>query len=139
MFVERYQTPLCLDEVFEKIRIERNQRKGHASNLKGQLAEKRVLRAAFQLCEQASWLFVARLADKNEDASGIDVVVYSSIGKLYLQVKSSHCGARKFRIKRPTAKVMIVIVDPEMNDQKIERKVYDALCRLRCYFSKGYV
>lgn len=134
----QYSTPPQLDEVFEKIRNERNLRQGQASNLKGRVAEERVLRAALRLCEETDWLYIARLATSKEDESGIDVVVYSSIGKLYIQVKSSHCGARKFRSKRPLTKVIVVIIDGEMSSVKIEHKVYDALCRLRCYFSKGY-
>ncbi len=38
----------------------------------------------------------ARLATRREDAAGIDVVVASDVGALYLQIKSSRLGVRKF-------------------------------------------
>lgn len=132
----RQALPLELAAAFEKIRLERNLRQGVLSRLKGQLAEERVFRAAIGLCETYDWIFAARPANRKEDGRGIDIVVYSEWGKLYLQVKSSHSGARRYRDKRPTAKTMVVIVDPDMDDVKVRNKTYEALCRLRRYFQK---
>ena len=137
MYTDRYTMPPQLAEAFERARVERNVSTGQAANRKGKLAEDRVLSAAFVVCEKEEWLYVARPATMMEDHDGIDIIVYSSIGKLFLQVKSSHCGARQFRYKRPDAKVIVIIVDPDMGDDKIENKVRDALGRLRKYFMKN--
>lgn len=135
MYLEHTTTPL-LAEAFERIKTETNLQRGHAANLKGRLAEERALAAAFIACEKESWLYVARAATRTEDADGIDIVVYSEVGKLFLQVKSSHYGARRFRYKRPSAKVMVVIIEPEMSAEKVMNKVHVALCRLHQYFMK---
>lgn len=135
MYTERVMSPL-LAEAFAYIKEERNQRWGRASNQKGEVAEWRCRQAASELCDLHTWLQSARRASRQEDARGIDVVVESDIGLLYIQVKSSRFCARKFRQKRPNSKAIVVIITPDMDDAKVRNKVYDALCRLRQHFMK---
>lgn len=131
-----YITPTALVEAFEIIRTRRNLEIGRASNIKGALAEKRCLDAAEELCKTHDWLLSARSCTKQEDARGIDIVVESDIGFLYIQVKSSRICAWSFRQKRSRSKAIVVIIPPEMADEKVRDKVFHALCRLRRYFMK---
>lgn len=120
--------PPTLAEVFNKHRSDENLRRGHAANRKGKTAEERVLVAADLASTEFSWLQSCRLATKAEDSRGIDVVASTAIGPLYIQVKSSHHGVRHYKQKRRKARVIIVIIDPLMSDEKVWRKVRGALC-----------
>lgn len=120
--------PPALTEVFERHRIEENLRRGRAANKKGKVAEERALTAAELISTEISWLQACRLATKTEDNKGIDLVAITAIGPLYIQVKSSYSQARRYRLKRRKARVGVVIIDPEMSDEKVRRKVREALC-----------
>lgn len=45
------------------------------------------------------WILGVRQATHAEDANGIDVVVSTDVGKLFLQVKSSKAGLQRWRAK----------------------------------------
>jgi hypothetical protein len=119
--------PPALTKVFERYRIEQNLKRGHLANLKGRTAEERVLRAAEHLSLECSWIQSCRLATKIEDAKGIDVVVETYFGPLYIQVKSSRRGVRHYKQKRRKARVIIVVIEPEMQESKVRDKVSGAL------------
>lgn len=109
---------------------------GHRANEKGRLAEQRCLESVNELRVKSPWIYGARLANLKEDARGIDVVVETDLGKLYLQVKSSHYGAHKFRRKRPKAKAIVIIIPADMTDQKLQNTVAVRLGCLRKYIKK---
>ena len=59
------------------------------------------------------WLKFARLATHNEDSKGIDIVVDSDVGKIYLQVKGSSAHQIQFEAshKRKVEIMPVIIVD----------------------------
>lgn len=122
-----WREPPVLAEVFDRHRDEINKKTGRAANVKGRTAEERTLMAVELISTNISWVLGGRLATKKEDARGIDVVAETPIGPLYIQVKSSHCGAHRYKRKRRKARVIIVIIEPEMSDVKIREKVTGAL------------
>lgn len=128
--------PPPLVEAFLRAQQIENYNTGHRANEKGKLAELRCLNAVSELIGICSWIHHVRLATSKEDARGIDVVVETDVGKLYLQVKSSHNGARKYRYKRPRAKTIILIIMPEMSNEKIFNTVQVRLGCLRKHFKK---
>jgi hypothetical protein len=109
---------------------------GQRANEKGHLAERRCLQSVNELCVRYPWIYGARLANLKEDSRGIDVVVETDLGKLYLQVKSSHYGAHKYRRKRPHAKTIIIIIPSDMTDAKLQNAVVDRLNCLRKHIKK---
>lgn len=119
--------PPALLEAFERAQERENLTVGRRANEKGRLAEWRCLQAALVACAASHWLHNARLATQREDARGIDIVVATNLGNIYLQVKSSHHGAKKFRRKRPKSKAIVIIVHPDMTDGKLQNKVSGAL------------
>jgi hypothetical protein len=119
--------PPALTEVFLRWREEQHRINGRLANQKGKLAEKRVFLAVEKLSTEYTWIHSARLATLKEDARGIDVVVETPIGPLYIQVKSSPRGVRHYKSKRRKARVIMVIVKPEMDDRKLRDKVSGAL------------
>jgi hypothetical protein len=119
--------PPVLTEVFLRYREEQHQIRGKLANQKGKLAEERVFLAIEKLSTEFSWIQSTRLATRKEDARGIDVVVETPIGPLYVQVKSSPRGVRHYKSKRRKARVIVVIVKPEMDERKLRDKVGGAL------------
>jgi hypothetical protein len=119
--------PPALTEVFLRCREEQHRVNGKLANQKGRLAEERVFRAVEILSTEFTWIHSTRLATKQEDARGIDVVAETPIGPLYIQVKSSPRGVRHYKSKRRKARVIIVIVTPEMEERKLRDKISGAL------------
>ena len=56
------------------------------------------------------WLHRAVPASGTEDHHGIDIVVHTDVGKLYLQIKSSQYGVRKFLAKHTKGNIIPYIV-----------------------------
>ena len=73
------------------------------ANQRGRTSEQRVLEAC-QLPGRPAWMKSARAATRAEDHDGIDVVVESDVGKLFVQVKSSRRGKADFEEKRRRAR-----------------------------------
>ena len=83
----------ALERAFESARVQSNKYNGRTANEKGQRAEVRCLNAVKEVIADCPWAYSARLASQKEDSSGIDIVIDSVLGKLYLQVKSYRYGA----------------------------------------------
>ncbi len=128
--------PPELAAAFEKAQQRENETTGQRANEKGRLAERRCLASVLNLTSRSTWIYEARLATLKEDARGIDVVVETDLGKLYLQVKSSHYGAHKYRRKRPHAKTIVIIIPSDMTDAKLQNAVVDRLNCLRKQIKK---
>lgn len=126
-----WREPSLLTEVFERDRCASNKIQGRHANKKGRTAEERALAAVAHIAIKFTWMQNHRLATKPEDAKGIDVVVNTSIGPLYIQVKSSRTGVRHYKERRRKARVVIVIIEPEMTDEKIREKITGALHAIR--------
>jgi hypothetical protein len=91
---------------------------GHVSNERGQVSERRLVDAVQNLATLGAqglntgraWITSVRLATKAEDACGIDVVVETDVGPLYLQSKSSPKEAQRFRQKKRSRLIVAVVV-----------------------------
>jgi hypothetical protein len=73
----------------------------------------------------------ARAATRTEDHDGIDVVVESDVGKLFLQVKSSRAGKVAFAERRRRAQVAVVVVKIGDSLEEILRRIVGALAPAR--------
>ncbi len=131
MYMEECCMSLTLVEAFSRATEQSNRYDGLESKRKGNLTENRLKRALERVTSNMRWVHDIRLATKEEDATGKDVVIYTSIGKLYFQAKSSRPSAYQFRRRRPRAIVVVVAVPEDMHEKKLENKSYTALMRLR--------
>lgn len=108
---------------------------GAVANSRGHQNEERVLASAVSAPNRLSWVRGARAADHREDALGIDVVVFSELGDLYLQVKSSYAGAASWMTSARTADRrrarMIEVVVAHVDTKVMAARVDGALWRLR--------
>lgn len=85
------------------------------------------------------WFIDAQLGTLVQDREGIDVVITSDVGPLFLQVKSSDIFKRKFesehtrrrRSGQRTAIIEVVIVNDRLTDDQVLRA---ALSALRCLY-----
>lgn len=108
---------------------------GRIATEKGKRAESRALEAAQRITE--SWMKSVRLATRKEDEAGIDIVVESDVGKLFLQVKSSKGSARSFS-KRPRRQHNEVIVVPiDLTETVLNLRVREAIERARDWVLAG--
>jgi hypothetical protein len=103
---------------------------GRVAHKRGRENEARVLDAC-QLPSRPVWMHSARAATREEDADGIDVVIESDIGKLYVQVKSSRGGKAAFLQKRRRALVAVVVVGPANSLESTLAKVVGEVGKVR--------
>ncbi len=82
---------------------------GKDAKKRGRTNETRVIEA-LALPTRPPWMRSVRRGTKAEDHAGIDVVVESDVGKLFVQVKSSRGGKAAFLERRRRARVAIVVV-----------------------------
>lgn len=99
---------------------------GHAGNDRGAWNERRVLNALSS--EPPAWVLETRAGTTDEDRRGIDVVVSTDVGPLYLQVKSSRKGAERFD---PRGRMIGIIVAGDAPDEKLRRRALGVLGELR--------
>ncbi|HZU96090.1 MAG TPA: hypothetical protein VFF73_05230 [Planctomycetota bacterium] len=100
---------------------------GTAARRRGRDNERRVLQALLEGA-RPEWLESARMATNEEDHRGIDVVVASDVGDLYLQVKSSKTGAKA---ARPSPHRALVIARAGEPLATIKGRALTALAALR--------
>ncbi len=108
---------------------------GKIANQRGRTSEQRVLEAC-QLPGRPGWMKSARAATRAEDHDGIDVVVESDVGKLFVQVKSSLRGKADFEERRRRARVAVVVVGAGDAAEKVLRKVVGELAKVRAGYLK---
>jgi hypothetical protein len=97
---------------------------------RGRDNEARVL-AACTLDARPAWMVRARKATAAEDRDGIDIVIESDVGKLFLQVKSSRLGKSHFEQKRRRATVSVIIASAADTPEAILGRVVAALRPVR--------
>ncbi len=104
---------------------------GHSANARGAAAEAVVLAAAQLAVERHEWLTEARAATPAEDRRGIDVVVGSDVGPLFLQIKEGRAAARAFNTERRGTLIEAVAVRGRRNPEDVVGSVVGALGRMR--------
>lgn len=97
--------------------------RGHA---RGYESERRALMATRRVLSRAGWVADARLATRDEDERGIDIVVEDDAGQRWLQVKSSKRGA-KGRARYEGRGIAVVVVSDEKWDRQLEAEIAMAL------------
>ena len=103
---------------------------GRLGNERGRANEHHALEACL-LPTRPAWMTSARAGTRAEDHDGIDVVVESDVGKLFLQVKSSRTGKAAFAERRRRAHVAVVVVRAGDTLEEILRRVVGALAPMR--------
>ncbi len=121
--LKRYEgEPVALTRAFTGA----HRSKGLHGMARGKHHEARLL-MVIEIHFRARWYVKARRAPKREDQSGIDIVVESSIGPLYVQVKSSPGAAREFSYRRRRARITVVVVNECFTDLEILKNVEQKL------------
>lgn len=118
---------MSLAEDFEAARHEEVTRR------RGRVSESRALRVLLQSWPRPWWLLGARVATREEDLLGIDIVVeHADRRALWLQIKSSPVGAAKFAKHKPEgARIACVVVDAGEHDRALYGRLLAALILLR--------
>lgn len=103
---------------------------------RGRTTEERVFNAFQELdAVLPDWFHSIEHSTKKQDWSGIDAVVQTDVGALYLQIKSSQSGKNKFqsqsRRHRHPKPIAVVVVSPADSNEMIRQKGCDALKELR--------
>lgn len=105
---------------------------GSMVNQVGFNAEMRALDASIYYLHELQWVASVRLSNKTEDNRGIDLVFETkNIGDIFLQIKSSYMGAKKFTEKRRSSLIKVVIIKHYENREDIWSKVKTAVLELR--------
>lgn len=102
---------------------------GHAANQRGATNENRVLSVLEE--DQPPWLISVRSATNEEDSKGVDIVVDTDVGKLFLQVKSSKTGVAKHKSKRRQSMIGVVRCSHRVSDARLRARAHGVLRSLR--------
>ena len=102
---------------------------GEAAQALGRANEARLLEAVEYLRERHAWILGVRQATREEDSKGIDLVVMTDVGEIYLQSKSSKTAAVDFMQKR--RKLLIATVVIRGDKERVAGRALTALTDLR--------
>ena len=102
---------------------------GEAAQALGRANEARLLEAVEYLRERHAWILGVRQATREEDSKGIDLVVTTDVGELYLQSKSSKTAAVDFMQKR--RKLLIATVVVRGDKERVAGRALTAITDLR--------
>lgn len=102
---------------------------GDVINSRGRAREEQVL-TALTRSDGASfppWFQGAERASDGDDARGIDVIVYSDVGKLFLQVKGSPKAVQEFLKKHPKGNIVPFLVHDDEYIEGLRKRLVEAL------------
>ena len=104
---------------------------GKIGNQRGRMNEQRFSKAISDFPDKPSWWLSFRLATFEEDQKGIDVVVTTDVGKLFLQIKSSLRGKKKFENKQRRFPIAVVVIYDKEANETIYQKAVEAIGLIR--------
>lgn len=102
---------------------------GSATNQKGREAEIAVLATLIRSEGNPlpAWVEAARYSTPDEERRGIDIVVMTDVGRLFLQVKRSREGVRRFLKAHAHTRIQTVVVRSVVCFDQIKTLVIQAL------------
>lgn len=106
---------------------------GRLGNERGVNAEARVV-AAMRTAHKPPWIRSVERAPARLDRRGVDVIVRSDVGDLYLQVKSSRRGREAFLERERRLPIACIVVRIGESDERVAAKVISAAGELRARF-----
>lgn len=106
---------------------------GSLGNERGSKNESLVAEVLSGLKERWPWVKGWSKATAEQDRKGIDFVVNTDVGDLYLQVKSSESGKRKFKDTPRKSSILCVVVS---NIAHAQGRVPNVLARARAEYKK---
>ena len=93
---------------------------GDLANKRGADNEQRLIDAVnFKNSVWPKWLIGIEKSSRDQDAKGIDIVVETDVGRIFIQVKSSKCGLDSVKKKKKHIVYMVI------NERKSMDKIYD--------------
>lgn len=113
-----------IEELFKRVRADEKHRKGH-----GNESYALSLLRELQNEERVGFTTNAYITKKHSDLDGrgIDIVVISDRGNLFLQIKSSQFGIQMFKRKRPNCGIPCILVTRDSSKERIKRDIKNAL------------
>lgn len=91
---------------------------------RGRMNEARVLEALRSDSHVVpDWVLSAHPATQEEDRRGIDVVVRTNRGDLWIQVKSRQDDVQAFRELHPDERIIVVVVNDRLTSGKLRRRL----------------
>lgn len=113
------------------IALEVRQALGRAGNERGAYCEQLVIEALRRRRGRPKWIHGVRLAGPKLDRRGVDVVVSSDVGLLFLQVKASKRSVERQRSNYERRWIAIVWASPLDSLDVVRSRAAGELSRLR--------
>ncbi len=111
-------------------------RKGHHKGLSNELNLISVVKELKESWD-FDWIKDVRKSTREEDVNGIDVVIESDVGPLYLQCKSNPKEGQKFRKKQREGRYPSLIEVVVMKEGASKARAAKAIYKLRYLLSNG--
>lgn len=103
---------------------------------RGKISENKVV-DALNSNNKPDWIYLAKLSDAKLDKAGIDVVVSTDVGNLFLQIKNSFYGKQKFLKNKKdyhNQYIAVIVIHSYFPEQQILDIAIQELQELRNYF-----
>lgn len=101
---------------------------GKLSHERGKQSEEAALLALYEFRDKLPlWFMHARAATKDEDHRGVDLVVTTRIGKIYIQLKSSKKAVHEARLCPKYAGMLVERVTPGEDLEEVFKRLLGAI------------
>ncbi|MEK7642866.1 MAG: hypothetical protein AAB372_00210 [Patescibacteria group bacterium] len=70
------------------------------------------------------WFRGVERASRELDRKGIDAIIYTDVGKIFIQIKSSQGGKRRFEELHPRTHIIVIIIRGYDLDESIRKSTY---------------
>jgi len=114
---------------------------GEIGRKRGQETENRFWRAfaykkevPFSQIYEPSWFYEIYQASAEKERKGIDVIIRTDIGKIFLNIKSSQRGKKEHQRRYGDWPIGVVVINHDDSDEKIRQKTFAAsqILRQKC-------
>jgi hypothetical protein len=106
---------------------------GDVINARGRAREEQVLSALSTMTTVSlpSWFSHTEQACQKDDARGVDVVVHTDVGKLFLQIKGSQKAIDEFVRKHTKGNIVPFLVQSDECIESLQKRLIEALSNER--------
>lgn len=77
--------------------------------------------------DNPAWYKGMSWATKKEDQRGIDFIIHTIFGDIFVQIKSSEAGAIKFYRKRRNFRIIVLIIKSDYKEENIRNIFFSAI------------
>lgn len=104
---------------------------GQISNKRGVTNENRFFDAFAENFKMPKWFLGVRRATPEEDRSGVDAIIFTDVGEIPLQIKSTWTSKKRFEARGNTEHICCIVVNEMLQPSQIRHLTYCSISNFR--------